>query len=59
MSIRQSVNEIALFFSSLVAGFIIVEGPDGRLEHYDWLGYFTMFMTLVAIWAGSRLRAVA
>jgi predicted MFS family arabinose efflux permease len=59
MSIRQSVNEIALFFSSLIAGFIIVEGADGRLEHYDWLGYFTMGMTVVAVYAGSRLRAVA
>jgi predicted MFS family arabinose efflux permease len=59
MSIRQSVNEIALFFSSLVAGFIITTGTDGRLEHYEWLGYFTMVMSLVAIYAGSKLRAVA
>jgi predicted MFS family arabinose efflux permease len=59
MSIRQSVNEIALFFSSMVAGFIIVEGADGRLEHYDWLGYFAMVMTLIAVYAASRIRAVA
>lgn len=59
MSIRQSVNELALFFASAIAGFIITEDANGRLEHYDWLGYFTMAMSLVAIYAASRLRAVA
>ncbi|WP_232826489.1 MFS transporter [Lewinella sp. IMCC34183] len=59
MSIRQSVNELALFFSSAVAGFIITEGPDGKLEHYEVLGYFTILMSIVAVFAARRIRAVA
>jgi len=59
MSIRQSVNEMALFGSTLIAGFIITEGPDGRLEHYELLGYFTILMSVVAVFAASRIRAVA
>lgn len=59
MSIRQSINEMALFASTLIAGFIITEGPDGKLEHYEWLGYFTMLMSVIAVWAASRVRAVA
>ena len=59
MSIRQSVNEAALFFSTIIAGFIITEGPDGKLEHYEWLGWFTIVMSLVAVWTASRIRAVA
>ncbi|MBC6996305.1 MFS transporter [Neolewinella lacunae] len=59
MSIRQSVNEMALFSSSVIAGFIITEGPDGRLQHYEWLGYFTIAMSIIAVGAASRLRAVA
>lgn len=59
MSIRQSVNEMALFASTVIAGFIITEGPDGKLEHYEWLGYFTILMSVVAIWAASRIKAVA
>jgi hypothetical protein len=58
MSIRQSVNEMALFFSTVIAGFVITEGADGKLEHYEWLGYFTMAMSVVAVYAASRLRAV-
>ncbi len=59
MSIRQSVNEMALFASTLIAGFIITEGPDGKLEHYEWLGYFTILMSVLAVWAASRIKAVA
>lgn len=59
MSIRQSVNEMALFFSTVIAGFIITEGPDGKLEHYEWLGYFTILMSIIAVWAASRIKAVA
>lgn len=59
MSIRQSINEMALFFSTVIAGFIITEGPDGKLEHYEWLGYFTMLMSVIAVWAASRIRAIA
>ena len=59
MSIRQSINEMALFASTVIAGFIITEGPDGKLEHYEWLGYFTIVMSVLAVWAASRVRAVA
>jgi predicted MFS family arabinose efflux permease len=59
MSIRQSINEMALFASTVIAGFIITEGPDGKLEHYEWLGYFTILMSVIAVWAASRIRAIA
>lgn len=59
MSIRQSINEMALFASTVIAGFIITEGPDGKLEHYEWLGYFTIVMSVLAVWAASRVRAVS
>jgi len=59
MSIRQSVNEMALFGSTVVAGFVITKGSDGKLEHYEWLGYFTITMSVLAVFAASRIRAVA
>ena len=59
MSIRQSINELALAVSSFVAGLIITEAPDGSLQHYDWVGYFTMAMSVLAIITASRIRAVA
>ncbi|MFT7120815.1 MAG: putative MFS family arabinose efflux permease [Neolewinella sp.] len=59
MNIRQSVNELALFLSTLVAGFIVTEDAGGKLIGYEYLGYFTIFMSVVAVYAASRLRAVA
>lgn len=59
MSIRQSINEMALFLSTVIAGFIITEDATGKLEHYEWLGYFTIFMSIVAVYAASRVKAVA
>lgn len=59
MSIRQSINEMALFFSTVVAGFIITEDASGKLDGYQYLGYFTMVMSVLAIAAASRIKAVA
>ena len=54
MSIRQSFNELALFLSSSLAGLIIVEDDLGRL-----VGYFAIFMSIVAIFLARRLKAIA
>ncbi|OAV43329.1 MFS transporter [Lewinella sp. 4G2] len=59
MSIRQSVNEAALFGSTIVAGFIITEGENGLLVGYEKLGYFTMVMSVLAVFAASRIKAIA
>jgi len=59
MSIRQSVNEMALFGSTVLAGFIVTEDASGKLDGYHLLGYFTMFMSVVAVFAARRIKAVA
>ncbi len=59
MSIRQSFNELALFASSFMAGLIIVEDADGRLLNYELVGYFAIFMSIVAIFVARRIKAIA
>lgn len=59
MSIRQSFNEAALALSSFVAGLIVVEDSDGSLLNYELVGYFAIFMSVVAVLVASRLKAVA
>jgi hypothetical protein len=36
-------------FSSGLAGLIIIQMPDGRLEHFDWLGYIVVAVALVSL----------
>ncbi|MEM9835658.1 MAG: MFS transporter [Bacteroidota bacterium] len=59
MSIRQSFNELALFMSSAVAGFIVLEDEAGRLVNYEYVGYFAIFMSVVAVLVARRLKAIA
>lgn len=57
MSMRQSVNEMALAGSSFLAGMIIVERPDGSLGNYHYVGYLAILMSMLAMVLAWRLRA--
>jgi predicted MFS family arabinose efflux permease len=57
MSLRQSVNEMALALSSFIAGLIVVEQPDGSLGNYAYVGYLAIGMSLVAVALAWRLKA--
>lgn len=59
MSIRQSVNEAGLALSSLIAGLIVVEQPDGSLGRYHIVGYFTIGMSIIAVFLARRLKTVS
>ncbi|MEM7575618.1 MAG: MFS transporter [Bacteroidota bacterium] len=59
MTIRQSVNEAGLFLCSLISGLIIVEQEDGSLLNYEIVGYFTIVMSIVAIYLATRIKAIS
>jgi predicted MFS family arabinose efflux permease len=59
MSVRASVNEMALALSSLIAGMIIHKNADGSLIHYNIVGYFAIAMSLIAIWLGKQLKPMS
>ncbi|MEL6358133.1 MAG: MFS transporter, partial [Bacteroidota bacterium] len=59
MSIRQSFNEAALFVSSGLAGLVVVEDEAGRLLNYEWVGYFAVIMSIVAVLVARRLKSIA
>ena len=58
MSVRSSMNEMALALSSALAGFIIVKNPDGSLGNYEWVGYVAILMSIVAIFIAHRLKVI-
>jgi predicted MFS family arabinose efflux permease len=50
MSINAALQQFAGGLASSVAGLIVVQGADGKLRHYDVLGYVVMAaMTLVVV----------
>lgn len=56
MSVRASVNELALGLASFMAGMIVTKRPDGSLEHYPYVGYIAIVMSLIAILLARKLK---
>jgi predicted MFS family arabinose efflux permease len=57
MSVNASINQISGGVAAAVAGLIAVQGPDGRLERYDVLGYVVigaMVITAVLMYGIHR-----
>ena len=49
MSINSSVQQFSAGIASFVAGLIVVEGEGGLILQYEWVGYFAIFASLIAI----------
>ena len=48
-AINASLQQFSGGISAAIAGAIIVQGPDGPLRHFNWLGYIVMTVSLVAL----------
>ena len=47
-AVSASLQQFAGGVSAAVAGWLIVQRPNGSLAHFDWLGYVVMAITLLA-----------
>jgi predicted MFS family arabinose efflux permease len=48
-AVSASLQQLAGGISAGVAGLIIVQAPDGHLDHFDWLGYIVVAVALVSL----------
>ena len=48
-AVSASLQQVAGGVSASVAGAVIVEAPNGRLSHFNWLGYIVMAVSLVSL----------
>jgi predicted MFS family arabinose efflux permease len=49
MAVNSSIQQLSGGVASSVAGLIVVQGADGRLEHYDLLGYVVAVAMLLVV----------
>ena len=56
MSITSSVQQLSTGLAANIAGAIISEGPGGRIEHYNWVGYFSMALIAASIFLARRVK---
>ncbi len=59
MAFSSAVQNFGSGFAALIAGAIMVKAPDGQILHYDWVGYIACLVSLVAIYAATRVKAVS
>lgn len=59
MAFNSAMQNLGSGLAALLAGAIMVKGPAGQLLHYDWVGYLSCAVGLVAVWAARRVKAVS
>jgi predicted MFS family arabinose efflux permease len=48
-AVSASLQQFAGGVSSVVAGWLIVQEPNGKLDHFDWVGYVVVAVTLLSL----------
>jgi predicted MFS family arabinose efflux permease len=47
MAINTSIQQIAMGLASTIAGFIISNSSDGKLQNFNKVGYLSCLMTFI------------
>ena len=56
MSVSSAVQQVSGGLAAALAGTIVVKGSDGRLEHYEVLGYVVILSMVIAAILMYRLN---
>jgi predicted MFS family arabinose efflux permease len=55
-AISASIQQLSGGLASLLAGHIVALGADGRIEHFQTVGYVVVGTTLAAVWLVWRIQ---
>jgi predicted MFS family arabinose efflux permease len=55
-AISASIQQLSGGVASVIAGHIVTQGADGKLQHFDVIGYVVVFTSLVALALVWRLQ---
>lgn len=58
MGINSSLQQMAMGLASVLAGLIVSYNVSGEMDHFNIVGYVSMFMTLVFIYCASRVKII-
>ncbi len=59
MAFNSAVQNLGAGLAALLAGLIMSAGDNGRILHYDWVGYISCAVGLLAIASAWRVKAVS
>jgi MFS transporter, DHA1 family, inner membrane transport protein len=55
MSFNSSMQQLGTAAASFISGLVVLEGAGGKLIHYNWLGYISIFILLCCFLLGQYL----
>ncbi len=55
-SFNSSVQQLSASLASFIAGLIVVAGADGHLHNYQFVGYFSVFTVLCAMYVSTKIK---
>ena len=55
MSFNSSFQQLFTGLSSIIAGLIVIKGPDGKIEHYNLVGYLSAAIVFSTLFFAMRL----
>ena len=55
MAVNSSMAQVAGGIASVIAGLIVVEGADGKLIHFNYLGYFLTCTVMFSVYMMYRI----
>ena len=58
MAINSSLQLLMQAVAVYLAGIVIQKAPDGKLLHYDWVGYGAMILITLSIFIARRVKPV-
>lgn len=58
MSINSSMQQLSTGAAAMIGGALVTEGPGGRIEQYDWVGYFSIVLILASVWLAGRVKPI-
>lgn len=59
MAFSSAVQNFGSGFAALIAGAIMAKAPSGEILNFEWVGYVACAVSLVAIYAGTKVKAVS
>lgn len=56
LSMNAALQQLSASAAAFLPSLVLAQGADGRLLHYEWVGYGAMTMTLLALWLAGRVE---
>ena len=55
MSLKSALQQLSIGLSAFLSGLMITETADGSLSGYNWVGYVSIMVCILAIFIGRKL----